>query len=395
MKIAYVTTYDPNEISCWSGLGYFIWKSLAQTGIEVELIGPLSLPPGIKKILEIKSRFHQKLIRGRYLAEHDVMAAKAYAQQAWRKLEGLQRIEAIVSPGTIPVAFLPGTIPVVTYSDTTHRLLFDSYPAYKELGAATRRDGDRIEQAAMRRASASVFASEWAAAGAVRDYRADPAKVRVVPFGANFERQPFREDVVRAIESRGFDEIRLLFVGIEWERKGGPVALEVVRALVKQGVPAQLTVVGCEPPIPAGDMGYVSVRGFIRKTPGGQKEISDEFAKSHFLILPSEAECYGLVYCEASALGVPSIARNVGGVGTIIKNGINGYLFDLQATAKDMADRIASLVREPANYRRLALSSVAEYEARLNWTVAAKSLEKVLKSVITNAGEVNLRQAVE
>ena len=385
MKIAYVTTFDAKDISNWSGSGYFIWRSLAQAGVEVEFAGPLSLPPVIRRMTVMKQRFYGKILRKLYLQDHDVIASKAYSREAWRQLQNFKNIEAVVSPGTIPVAFLPGKLPLVTISDATARSLFDTYPMYKNLCDASRRNGDKIEQNAIKRASASVFASDWAARSAVRDYNANVEKVHVVPFGANFERQPAREDVIRAIDSRNNGKIRLLFIGIEWERKGGPVALEVVRTLVKRGVPAQLIVIGCSPAISNEDADYVSVRGFIKKTPDGQRDIFDELGKAHFLIVPSVAECYGLVYCEASALGVPSIARNVGGVGTIIKNDVNGRLFNLQETPQDMAGWILYHCSEPERYRDLALSSLAEYECRLNWAVAGQKLKTILRNVIDGA----------
>jgi glycosyltransferase involved in cell wall biosynthesis len=385
MKIAYVTTYDAKDISNWSGSGYFIWQSLARAGIEVEFIGPLFPPPGTKKVLMMKQLFYEKMLRKLYLPDHDVIASKAYSREAWRRLQHTRDIEAVVSPGTIPVAFLPGKLPLVTISDATARSLFDTYPMYKNLCGASRRNGDKIEQNAIKRASASVFASDWAARSAIRDYNANAEKVHVVPFGANFERQPAREDVIRAIDSRNNGKIRLLFIGVEWERKGGPVALQVVRTLVKRGASAHLTVIGCNPAISSEDANYVTVRGFIKKTPDGQRDIFSELGKAHFLIVPSVAECYGLVYCEASALGVPSIARNVGGVGTIIKNDVNGRLFDFQNPPQDMADWILYHCSEPKKYRDLALSSLAEYESRLNWAVAGQKLKTILRNVIADA----------
>jgi glycosyltransferase involved in cell wall biosynthesis len=333
----------------------------------------------------MKQRFYAKILRNFYLPEHDVIASKAYSREAWKRLQNFSDIEAVVSPGTIPVAFLPGKLPLVTIEDATHRVLFDAYPTFKNLCGATRRHGDQIQRSAIKRASASVFSSDWAATSAVRDYNANPEKVHVVPFGANFERQPAREDVIRAIDSRGHKKIRLLFIGVEWERKGGPVALQVVRTLVKLGIPAHLTIIGCTPVISNEDADHVSVRGFIKKTSDGQQEIFNEFGKAHFLIVPSVAECYGLVYCEASALGVPAIARNVGGVGTIIKNDVNGRLFDFQDSPKDMTDWILGYYMEPKRYRQLALSSLAEYESRLNWSVAGQKLRTILKNAIDRA----------
>lgn len=383
MKVAYVSTYDARDVAHWSGSGYFIWHSLARRGIEVEFIGPLNLPSPTRWMLKCKQAFHEKVRRDLYLQQHDKMAAQAYASLVSQRLSVLKNIDAVVSPGTIPVAYLTGTVPLVTVSDATHKLLFNSYPGYENLSPTTRRDGDQIERTALRRASASVFASDWAAESAVRDYQADPEKVHVVPFGANFEKSPSREEAICGIESRNFDTLQLLFIGVEWERKGGPAVMQVVRELVRRDVSVHLTVVGCSPEISAPDAKNVTVRGFIKKTPEGQREILGLLMRSHFLTVPSEAECYGLVYCEAGALGVPCIARRVGGVPTIIRDGRNGQLFEMDQSPVEMAEWMLNIFRTPAAYRQLALSSIDEFESRLNWDVAGLKLENILKKIIS------------
>jgi glycosyltransferase involved in cell wall biosynthesis len=391
LKIAYITTYDPKDVRCWSGLGYFIWLALAQAGVDVQFVGPISLPSNATRVLKVKQFLYGKILRKLYLPEHDVFMARAYSREAWKILSKLKGVQAVVSPGSIPVAYLPGTVPLLTISDVTHKLLFEAYHIYENLCAANHRDGDRIENASLKRAAASVFASDWAAASAIRDYGAKAEKVHVVPFGANLEVKPDRNEIISAIDARGFGKIQLMFIGVDWVRKGGQVALEVVRELIKRGFPTHLTVIGCDPCIPPEDAGNVTVRGFIKKTAEGQKEINGLLSKSHFLIVPSEAECYGLVYCEASAFGVPSIARNVGGVSTIIKNEINGRLFELQDTASEIVDWVAGYLQDRVNYRRLAHSSMAEYDSRLNWVIAGGKLKMILKDIINNSGTAPIR----
>jgi glycosyltransferase involved in cell wall biosynthesis len=384
MRVAYVTSYDAGNIASWSGTGYFIWKSLADRGINVELIGSLPMPASLQLVLHLKQVYHQKISRDLYLPHHDLAVAKSYARTVRQKLSSLGNIDAVVCPGTIPVAFLPGNIPLVTVSDATHRRLFNSYPGYEGLCLATVNDGDRIEQAAIRRAAASVYASNWAATSAVQDYQAVPDKVHVVPFGANLDRPPSRAEAIRAVEERPFDVLKLLFIGVEWKRKGGPAVMDVVRHLVARNCPVHLTIVGCEPEISPGEAPYVTLRGVIKKTPQGQQEICDLIKQSHFLIVPSEAECYGMVYCEAAAFGVPCIARRVGGVPTIVRDNVNGRLFDPVQPAEEIAGWIIQTFSDRDAYRQMAWSSREEYETRLNWSVAGEKLERIIAGAVEN-----------
>jgi glycosyltransferase involved in cell wall biosynthesis len=118
----------------------------------------------------------------------------------------------------------------------------------------------------------------------------------------------------------------------------------------------------------------------LKKDSAGQSRFHEELARSHFLIVPSTAECFGVVYCEASSFGVPSIARNVGGVASAVRNGRNGQRFDLEDSPAQIAAWIASVFCDFENYRQLALSSLAEFEAHLNWQVAGEKLERIIRS---------------
>ena len=103
---------------------------------------------------------------------------------------------------------------------------------------------------------------------------------------------------------------------------------------------------------------------------------------SHFLIVPSLGECYGLVFCEACAFGVPSISHAIGGIPTIIKNDINGFLFNLGTKACDFADKILSIWQNGDEYQNLCLKARKEYDERLNWNVAGKRLTAIIEKSI-------------
>ena len=41
--------------------------------------------------------------------------------------------------------------------------------------------------------------------------------------------------------------LKLLFVAVKWNTKGGPIAIETLNELNKRGINTELTVVGCKP----------------------------------------------------------------------------------------------------------------------------------------------------
>ena len=141
-----------------------------------------------------------------------------------------------------------------------------------------------------------------------------------------------------------------------------------------------MTLVGSRPPGALPD--FVKSAGFIdKKSALGRKRFDDLLGGSHLLILPARAEAFGVVLCEAASFGVPVLATRVGGIPTIVRQGVNGLLF-----APDDADAIAAAVRElvadRAQYENLARSSFEEYESRLNWGVAGRAVKQLLQSLI-------------
>jgi glycosyltransferase involved in cell wall biosynthesis len=280
------------------------------------------------------------------------------------------------------LAFAQTDLPMVMWTDGTFRRMQDFYPYYKNLCAETLRSGLLMNETLVRRCRLAIYSSDWAAQSAQAQYQLDPARVKVVPFGANLECQRTSREVANLIAARPPSPVKLLFIGRIWERKGGDVALAVVRQLNESGTPAELTLVGSGPENPAALPACVKPLGFISKaTVAGRKQLDRLFEASHFLIVPSRAEAYGIVFCEASSFGLPSLATRIGGIPTIIREGVNGRTFPLDAPVSDYCEFITGLMRNYAQYRHLAMNAFGEYERRLNWRVAAQTVKALLEEV--------------
>ena len=212
----------------------------------------------------------------------------------------------------------------------------------------------------------------------LQDYHIHENKITVVPLGANLDRVPAASDLKKEKNTI----CQLLFLGVEWERKGGQIALDTFYALRKQGMQVQLTIVGCTPPVPVYD-NDITVIPFINKNI--QKEavlLYNIFLQTDFLLLPTRAECAGLVFCEASAFGIPSITTDTGGVGTYIQNGMNGFTLPLSSGAEAYADKILDLYSNDDVYRQLCISSRKKYETTLNWDTWGDSFRLVAEKVL-------------
>jgi len=104
---------------------------------------------------------------------------------------------------------------------------------------------------------------------------------------------------------------------------------------------------------------YIYNHGFISKNDEeGNRKISELISKSHFLLLPSVADCSPIVLSEANSFGVPCLTIDVGGIPTIIKNNINGKMFSINSFVEDCPNYITYLFNDYSEYKQLSYSSL-------------------------------------
>jgi len=379
LRIGYLTISDPNDRRSWSGTVHRIARVLEKHCGEVFNVGPLT--PSSLKVGKVINRGIKYLTGRSYLHTHTISLSKKLGQMASEKLEGANCDVIFAAAASTAVAHLKTDLPIVYLSDTTFRLMVDYYPAFSALLPTSLKEADEIERLAIQKSAHLVYPSSWAGLSATKDYGADPSKIHVVPFGANIDEPPAREEIVRPINR---DVCRLLFVGVEWSRKGGDIALETLQELERLGVPAELTVVGCRPPRGTSHQ-RLNVIPFINKNdPHGRAQLDRLFKNSDFFLLPTRAECFGIVVCEACAYGLPVLSTQTGGISELIRDGQNGFLFPLQARGYQYAAKIFDLYKNANTYQGLRASSREEYERRLNWDTWGKKIEEILWAAVAH-----------
>lgn len=392
MKVAYVTIYDAHDPRQWSGTGYNIARALEGQGVTITYIGPLADDGG--RAVAAKRLLHRVAGNRRFLRERDAAVVNGYASQVRSQLAG-HDIDVVLSPGTIAIASLDTTIPIVFWTDATFSQMVDLYPEFTGLAAASIEAGNSLETRALANAALAIYASGWAARSAIDDYGVEPGKVCVIPFGANIDSERDLAAIEAITAARPLDVCQLLFIGVDWHRKGGDISLEVVSALRKSGIEVHLTIVGSSPDIPDELRDCVTVRGFMDKsTELGRREFDRLFEQSHFLLMPSRAECFGIVFCEASSFGLPSIASNVGGIPAAVAEGKNGHVFSLEHFIAGATAKISQLWHQRAAYERLCMDSFAEYQQRLNWDRAGAACVAQLKSVVAARERIDVTPLV-
>jgi len=319
-----------------------------------------------------------------FVLDRTIAVSQKYCDQVEAQLQD-QSCDCIFSIGSLEMAYLKTKTPKIFYTDATFASMIDYYKGFKNLSPEIIRQGHKIEKQALENCTMAIYSSEWAANSARDFYGIDEAKIKVVPLGANIEIQYSKKEITEFIGNKTNSSLKILFNGIDWERKGGDVVIETIKEIKKRGVAVELHLVGGNTrhngPLPD----FIFDHGFLNKSIEKEKAILTRlYTTCHFLFVPSYAEAFGLVFCEASAFGMPSISRSTGGIPSIIYNGRNGFLLNKEDQVKQYADLICKHFLNKEKYYELSLSSYNEFSTRLNWNTSGELLSAMIKEVVHN-----------
>jgi glycosyltransferase involved in cell wall biosynthesis len=274
-------------------------------------------------------------------------------------------------------------LPVVSITDAVMTDLVNYYGMYQCLPEKVKRRAIQCEREAFDKSVLVHVPSRWAAESATRSQNIPRSRIVEIPWGANMPIEPRRARTLR-------DNIcRLLFVGGDWTRKGGPIALDTVVELNKRGISCTLDVVGCRAkdvlngPVPEN----VTFHGFIDKRDQmGLAKLESLYARATLFILPSLAEAWGIVFAEAAHQGLPVIAFATGGVTSVVEHGKTGILIPEGGRIENFADEIQAIIYDPDRYANLSRNALKTARERLNWDVWATTLHAGVAVTLSNRG---------
>ena len=277
--------------------------------------------------------------------------------------------DLLFSPSSLPFTYLKTNVPKVFWVDATFSIMTGYYPDFSNLPGLVKKWGNKQELLALQNVDLAVYASEWAYSSALSDYQARPEKVRMIPMGANLETKLNLDEIQMIIDERlQGDTIRLLSVGANWQRKGFDLTLQVAREVYNLGYKVELALVGALPPreikVP---FNYHHYGRLLKSNPSEFETYQRLYKEAHFFILPSIAECFGVVFAEASSFALPSLARRTGGIPTMVENEVNGFTFDPEASAMEYAQIIVQWYKDKSLYKQLCLTSFSKFVNELDW----------------------------
>lgn len=389
LKIAFISAFDTRDRKTLSGTTFFISSLLNKHFGDVDLIDNLrpaliTLSSVLRNsfseftwlvLKEYSKKFALKIIGKNYLWGASLSVSRFYAKQINKRLKEESYDLIWAEKASQEIASLQTDIPIIYESDATFSRMVDYYPLFCNLSKAGIVNGNKVEQAALDKAKVFICTSEWTAASAVNVYGKDRNKIKTISRPAILDYVPVKEVVLR---ERSRDICNLLFVGVDWERKGGTIAVETVGWLNQQGIRAALYICGCVPPKKYFDNNFIKIFGFLDKSSSQESKILDGlYTDAHFLILPTRAECQGQVFCEAAAYALPAITTNTGGISAVVEDGGSGLLLDVRSDGKEFGEKIQALWEDVGRYNVMRNRARQLFEEKLSadkWVSAVKEV---------------------
>lgn len=378
----YEMTAHPEDRRLWSGTPSHIVEGLRRYGVPTTCVG--AVPRWVNRLPSSSLWHYYRLVRKQnFIPDRHPLINRLFSAIGSRRIRACAAVDAIVTSTIVGAAHLRTKVPVFILHDATWSQMMEMHPWF-HASAQPRymvKSGWELERRAFRHPNHYiVLASEWARKRAIADHGLDPDRVFVLPLGANFSEDPSDERVSRAIATRTGEHCDLLFVAVEFEKKGGAIAVAAAEALRARGIPTTLHIAGCSP---AGLPEWVRVHGYLRKDrPEELKKLQSLYAQSDFFILPTRAEAQGIVFNEAAGFGLPAAGTDVGGVSSVVRSGDWGMLLPLEARGAEYAAWIAPLFRDRARYRETARRARQDFVARLSRSAYTRQLLGIIHQVL-------------
>jgi len=219
-------------------------------------------------------------------------------------------------------------------------------------------------------------------------YGARSERIEIVPPGVDHAFfSPGDRGGARAALGLGSHPV-LLFVGRIQPLKGVGVAIEALAALSATHPDAVLVVVG-GPSGAEGDAEQAAALDLVARLGLGDRVrfvapqphhlLSTYYRAADVCVVPSRSESFGLVALEAGACGTPVVAAAVGGLLTLVDDGVTGLLVDTRDPA-DYAVAVTEILDHPA--RAAAMAAAAAERARgYTWSTSAARLRRLYADV--------------
>jgi alpha-maltose-1-phosphate synthase len=378
MNILVLSEGDPESVHSGSGSVHSVVRALRDAG-HIVLTGDAELY-GLRRLVAAglafsanRRRWGVKFRTGRIpFAMRSAQAAKALAGPP---------VDAILQYGSTfnplaargPAACSDrGQTPYFMYMDSCMRIAAGSTQSWA--GALTPREVAGVitrEQRAYEKAAAIFTFSEAVREAFIGQVGLPPERVVTTYAGPNLDvsRIPDRSHLSGADAPP-----TVLFIGREFERKGGDLLLQAFSRVRAKIPAARLVTVGLQA-LTIHEPGVTNL-GLLRKDdPREWAQLIAAYRSADVFCFPTRYEPFGIVILEAMLFGLPCVATRTGAIPEMIQEGETGYLVPPE-DVDTLTARLLTLLGDRSLSRSLGDSAAKRAERLFTWrSVAARMIE--------------------
>ena len=223
-----------------------------------------------------------------------------------------------------------------------------------------------------------MLPTKWAIKNAKIRHKSHSKKFYLLPFGINLKTSINKSNIKQIIKKKQKKKLILVTLSVDWKRKGVDKIIELKKILEFKGLKVKLIIIGAKN-FKKYEHKNIDVVPFINKNfKGADNKISNLLTKSHFNLLFSSAEAYGIALLEANSRALPNLAFKVGGINNIVKNGFNGRLFNKNEKLDKIAEYVFKIFNNKKKYHKLSVNSYNYYNKIYSDKIIYNSFLKII-----------------
>ncbi len=373
INIVGITDGDPFDETTWSGSSCSLFNAIKRHGCLHAGISGLP-SPWINTLFKVLN-FSPSIPKWKFKYHLDTLCYMEYTRKVRRELAPLigrfTHTLQIYSHYDVPSLINDVSIVKCAYQDGNLARLLDSHRPYPNISRKRIEMALDWEKKVFNGLDYIFTFSEWLRQSFIKDYNVSAEKIIVVGAGANIPDFTFPE-------TKRFDGKTILFVGIDFERKGGGVLLEAFNLVRKEIPEAELIIVGPDlRSLPEGvkSIGYISKRDHA-----GLVIMNELYSKANLFVMPSLYEPFGIVFLEAMAHGLPCIGTRNCAMPEIIDHGKTGFLVS-PLNSVELANKIIELLKDRVLSASMGKEGRKKFLENYTWDHVAQKIIQHLIAV--------------
>ncbi|MBB2183540.1 glycosyltransferase family 4 protein [Lachnospiraceae bacterium MD1] len=350
MKLSYVCTWNKIKELTWSGTTFYLMKAMEKyfdlTNYDIQMDYPNGTIVNHNSSLgrAILSRKAKKILK-----ESDANIV-------------FQIDDYVIMEDKINCIYQDLSIDSILYHSKYKRDIF-LHSNFEEVDEELLENRNKWQKQFLDKVDFVFTMSEWLAENLIHYTKLPPKKIHVVGAGVNI-------DVSKVNYSHKVGN-KILFIGRDFERKGGVLTIEAFMLLKERMPEAELFIVG---PVNKPFIGEVNGIHFIGELP--YDKLPDYYNLCDVFCMPSIFEAYGIVFAEALIYGLPCIGRNDFAMSELIKDSYSGYLLN-QDSPDILAEKMYDLLKNKEIHENVKKEH-KNYVETYSWDAVAQRIYNIL-----------------